>query len=150
MSIVARLNLCWILVVMFCSSCASVSEQSIRVVRDQAGQGLMIHAKATIHSAFDPDGGSREYNERIKISVFGKGRNMAYRNMPGIIYRFGQDFSVDVDYCNAGYLWISDDQKQLGISLFDVDPPVGLSPSQFNKVYLLTDAEVAIIKQNKN
>jgi len=64
---------------------------------------------------------------------------MSYRNKSGTIYRFGQDFDVDVDSCSAGYLWVSDDRKKIGIALFDVDPPIGLSASEFNRVYALSE-----------
>lgn len=128
-----------------CVSCVSVSDRAVRLVNDQTGKGIIIQAKAKCTSAFDPDGGSRQYIQSVKIHFFGKGCNMSYRKKPGIIYRFGKDFDVDVDYYSSGYLWISEDQKKLGISLFDVNPPTALSASPFNGVYTLTAAEVSMI-----
>jgi hypothetical protein len=134
------------LALLFATGCA-VTGRSINVQAVPDGKGALIAASATVKDLISAEGFNYTTQPSVRITVFGKGRDMSYRDRPGRTYKFGTDFRVDVDCCNAGYLWLSEDRKILAISLHDVDPPTGLSPSCFNGEYPLTEAEAALLPQ---
>ena len=133
-----------------CVSCTSMKQRTMRIEGPSQDARATITINTTLRSYFDPDGFSREYHPHVAIRVFGEGKNMAYRNNPGIIFKFGKDFDVDIDYCSGGVLWVSEDKSTLGVALFDVHAPATLQPlKDFNGSYPITKEEAEWLIKKK-
>jgi hypothetical protein len=159
--------LCAVCASLILTSCSTVSDRSIRIEKEDNGSNVIVYASASVNYLISPDGLFKTDHEETLIRVFGTGSNMDDSNDPiraflkdrgstskydfGTVFTFGKDFDVNRDakhrdyYYNAGYLWLSEDRRTLGVALFHIDPPTEIKKSEFNAPYSISEEGAGLL-----